>query len=900
MQPSPRPDNENQRLRTLCGLQSPRIKSLLHWLLLPSLLLPTVSLSEAPVLRVGVYHNPPKIMQTEGELSGIFGDVLREVAQREDWQVEVVPCVWHDCLQRLQAGELDLLPDTALSQSRDRALQFHATPVLRSWSQLYSGRAHNITSLLDLQGLRLAVVQESVQQDYLQSLLDSFALSVDWVPVSSFEAGFEAVRSGQADVVAANNFYGDLRARELGLHVTPVIFQPAALYFAGSPGLDSTLLATLDTYLQQWQENPDSPWHLAMQRWGLFAVAPRTPVQVYWALGIAATGVVLALLLAFIQRRRHRQTQVRLNLSELRLETILNGVDACIFIKDEAGRYQYVNHRFAELFGRPAAALLGSSDADLFDRETAERLRMSDRRVFERGEKVSEQEVNVLQDGTRKTFLTVKLPLYDAEGRCYGLSGIATDLTEHLRIQEALSRAQYYDPVTGLANRSKLLEDLDHALAGYAKTGFEGALLAVDLRQFSLVNDSQGHAAGDEVLRLAASRIERCLADTDLAARLGADDFVILLEDLSADREAAIMEARRRASRLLSSLSEPYRLQDSVQSVGANIGVTMFSDVGGEVEAVLRNADLALAEARSHGSGEVRFFDPLMQERVTQRLVLESALRRAIDGNELEIHLQPQVQQDYRVVGMEVLLRWHHEELGAVSPGEFIPLAESTGLIVPLGQQVLERSCELLQSWRDHPLLSTLILAVNISPRQFNQADFLQRVQHCLTRYQVPPGRLMLEVTEGLLIQDVEHVAQRMQRLSELGVRFSLDDFGTGYASLAYLKRLHLSQLKIDQSFVRDLLTDRNDEIIVASTLQMGRSLGLEVIAEGVETIEQLQALESLGCQSFQGYCLGRPASVADWEVRLEASLTLVPAQPAETGTLAGAPGTSRTSLGSK
>lgn len=887
MRPPSLPDNKSRLLRVARGLL-PRGGALMRpggkavvvagLCLLGLLVLVAPSRSDAPVLRIGVYHNPPKVLEAGGEVSGIFGDVINAIAQREGWRVKSVPCVWHKCLQQLEEGELDLLPDTALSQSRERKLQFHQVPVLRSWSQLYSNRSYDITSLLDLKGLRIAVVRDSVQQQYLGDLLDSFALRVDWLPVSSFENGFEAVQSGRADVVAANNFYGDLQARELKLHVTPVVFQPAALYVAARPGLDPGLLSVFDDYLREWQGEPGSPWYQAMERWGVFAAEPRIPASLYWLVGLAVTAGILALLVAFLQRRRHKRILSRLDLSELRLETILDGVDACIFIKDRSGRYQYVNHRFAELFGRPESALLGKTDSDLFDDETTDRLREGDLRVFEGGEKVSAQEDNVLRDGTRKTFLTVKLPLYDADGECYALSGIATDLTEHLRIQEALSRAQYYDPVTGLANRSKLLEALDHAIAGYARTGFEGALLALDLREFSLVNDSQGHAAGDEVLRLAASRIERCLSQTDLAARLGADDFVILLEDLSADREAAIMDARRRASILMQSLSEPYRLASSVQSVGANIGVTMFSDLNGGLETVLRNADLALAEARSRGAGNVSFFDPQMQERVDYRLRLESALRQAIENETLEIHLQPQVQEDYRVTALEVLLRWEHEELGRVSPAEFIPLAEATGLIVPLGQQVLERACELLRSWRDHPLLGTLSLAVNISPRQFNQADFVSRVQRCLEAHAVAPGSLLLEVTEGLLIQDIEHVARRMRHLNELGVRFSLDDFGTGYASLAYVKRLHFSQLKIDQSFVRDLLTDRNDEVIVASTLQMGRSLGLDVIAEGVESVEQLKALEALGCQNFQGYCLGHPAAVAEWEARLGNSLELDPA----------------------
>ena len=241
-------------------------------------------------LRIGVYHNPPKVLEAGDGLSGIFGDVINAVAQREGWQLEPVSCVWHECLEQLAEGELDLLPDTALSQSRERDLQFHEVPVLRSWSQLYSDRRYDITSLLDLEGLRIAVVRDSVQQQYLSQLMDSFALRVDWLPVSSFESGFDAVQSGRADVVAANNFYGDLRARELKLHVTPVIFQPAALYVAARPGLDPRVLSTLDEYLRDWQGTPGSPWYQAMEHWGVFAEEFPLPTSLYWLAGLSSAG----------------------------------------------------------------------------------------------------------------------------------------------------------------------------------------------------------------------------------------------------------------------------------------------------------------------------------------------------------------------------------------------------------------------------------------------------------------------------------------------------------------------------------------------------------------------------------------------------------------------------------
>jgi EAL domain-containing protein (putative c-di-GMP-specific phosphodiesterase class I) len=291
---------------------------------------------------------------------------------------------------------------------------------------------------------------------------------------------------------------------------------------------------------------------------------------------------------------------------------------------------------------------------------------------------------------------------------------------------------------------------------------------------------------------------------------------------------------------------------------------------------LLRNSELALAGARQEGAMTVRFFDPDMQRDVDRRVKIEAAMRHALEHQQFELYFQPQLDVEQRVFGGEILLRWQHSELGAIAPSEFIPVAESSGLIIPLGDWVLEEACKVLKGWQADPLLADLTLAINISPRQFRHEDFVDVVESTLREYQLPPSLIELEVTEGMLITDVPDTVLRMERLAALGVRFSLDDFGTGYASLAYLKRLPLYQLKIDYSFVRDLLTDSNDRAIVAATLQLGLSLGLEVIAEGVETSGQLQQLEAMGCRKFQGFYLGKPQPVDHWAARLRQSRRLV------------------------
>ena len=831
------------------------------------------------IIRVGVYENPPKIMFENGQVSGIFGDILQQMAQREGWQIEPITCEWNACLAMLQSGELDLMPDVALNQQRDESFIFHQTPVLHSWSQLYGKRSLKVSSLIDLEGVRIAVLEDSIQQDYLADIATNFGLQVSFVTVNSFEQGFQAVLNNTADVVAANHLYGDRRARELNLEATPVMFQPSRLYFVSANPAFQPIIDTIENYMSTWRQDARSPFYQILQHWrAMPADAPAFPY-------LLIVGLVSVLLLVFAVvlwlRHRVKQRTLELTHSELKLNTILDSVEAYIFIKDKDLKYQYANKKVCDYLGTTTEAIIGQTDAAFFNQKTCEHLRENDLRVITNGERVADEENNVTADGSMRHFLSVKIPLRDAFGQVYALCGISTDITEHITIKESLNQLEYYDATTGLANRKLFLQNLEHALASSHRTGYEGALVSIDLTHFTIINDTLGHAAGDQVLQQVAARIRDSIDETDTAARLGSDDFVVILEDLSRDPEQAVMHARNWARELLVSLAEPYQLGDISHSTTACAGVTMFSDSDNSVAGLLKNADLAIAEAKAQGTETVRFFNPKMQESVNRRMLIESTLRRAVKNHELELYVQPQVNQHREVIAGELLLRWNDPDLGPVSPMEFIPVAESSGLIVPLGSWVIEQACAILQQWQSHENLRHIPLAVNISPRQFHHSHFVTHIEQCLTAMQISPGLLELEITEGLLIDNIDITVKRLAKLGELGVRFSLDDFGTGYASLAYLKKLPLYQLKIDQSFVCDMLTDANDAVITNTILGLGKNLNLSVIAEGVETVEQLERLQQLGCQKFQGYLFGRPQPIAYWQSRLEQSLTLHEDSPA-------------------
>ncbi len=840
-------------------------------LVLPGIILSTDSTHAQTSLRVGVYDNPPKVELTDnGSMGGILGELLLAIAERENWQITAVPCEWNACLQLLESGAIDIMPDVALTETREQQFNFHAVPALLSWSQIYTTRGRPISSLLGLDGMRVSVLADSVQSHYLAELADDFGLAVTLIEVNSFDDAFQAVADGRAEAAATNHFFGDLKAIELGLMSSPVLFEPSQLFYAAPSGQHNSALARIDEHLTLWQHDTGSVYFDILSRWLPDRTRTHIPGWLWWIAAALVSALLLAMLLNHLLGRKVAERTASLRNSEQRLATILNSVDAYIYIKDADLRYTYVNRRVIDLLGLPEDRIIGHTDEDFFDARTCAQLRLNDERVLSHGERFANEENNTVHSsGETVTVLSVKLPLTDEHGTVYALCGISTDITEHRRIQRELHQLAFFDPITGLANRRLLIDRLEHALASRNSTGFEGALLMLDIDNFKSINDSRGHSVGDEVLRQVATRLKQNLRSTDTVARLSADEFVVLMEDLNQNQEQAIMQARDYAALLNQLLSTSLRLQGDNYTPSVSIGIAMFSDAHDSVDDMLKDCDLALAAAKQRGRGAISFFNPQMQTDVNRRINLESSLREALHGNLLELHVQPQVDSQGTVFGVEGLLRWHDETLGDVPPSEFIPVAESSGLIHELGRFVLRQAASTLQRWSAIPNLQGLTLSINISPVQFRHSEFVNELELCLHHYQIDPGRLELEITEGLLIDNPDETANRMLYMKDQGVHFSLDDFGTGYASLGYLKSLPLQQLKIDQSFVRDILTDPNDEAIIRTILALGESLDLEVIAEGVENQEQAEWLNALGCRKFQGYFYGRPGPISEWERRL-------------------------------
>lgn len=560
--------------------------------------------------------------------------------------------------------------------------------------------------------------------------------------------------------------------------------------------------------------------------------------------------------------------------SETKYRKIFESLLDVYFEVDLEGRICELSPSVHRLSGFHRQQLLGDSVWNLYPRGAGRHQLMQ--RLLANGS-VSDHEIILFDcEGAKIPCSVTAILESDDSGRPVMIRGTVRDIRERKRAEERIEYQAHYDSLTDLPNRNLLLENLDNALKKSASTGLQGALLYIDLDRFKVINDSLGHPVGDALLQQVARRLESIGAETDTLARIGGDEFALLLPDIGRSAQAAVRRAQGVSERVRGALEKPFHLRSHELHVSPTIGISLFPVDDDTPESVLSHADTAMYKAKEQGRNTTRFFLPGMQREADERLRLERDMRDALVRGQLLLNFQPQVDRQGRLVGAETLLRWVHPELGLIPPVQFIPLAEESGLILPIGEWVLAQSCERLAQWEKAGLLPDgACLSVNVSPWQFRQPDFAQLVERVLAQTGVDPRLLGLEVTEGVVIDSFDEVAAKMEYLGRLGIKLSLDDFGTGYSSLSYLKQLPLSVLKIDRSFVRDIGTDSSDAAIVETIIGMARTLEMEVIAEGVETQEQLTFLAERGCGTYQGYLFSKPVPEPDFLAWMQTNLLL-------------------------
>ncbi|MCX7742272.1 MAG: EAL domain-containing protein [Tepidimonas sp.] len=819
-------------------------------------------------LKVGFYDNPPKLTRgAQGQPSGSFVELLQAIAREEDWTLVFEECRWAECLQRLERGELDLMPDVALTSERQARMDFHVQPALLSWSQIYRSPAVNITSVLDLEGRRVAVLRDSVQATVLQGMLQGFGLRATLVPVESFADAFAVVAAGRADAAAANVHFGDYHMHAYGLRSTPVVFNPTRLYFAAPRGRHGDVLAAIDRHLLRWSADPNSPYHQILRRW---AMPPGLTVGwPAWASTAMATLGGMAILFAGLTmwlRRRVRQATEDLQRSERRYRELTESLTDVIWTLDpQTMRLTYVSPAVRRLRGmEPQEVMAQPLEAGL-PPQAAARVRAllaSRLAAFEAsGQTQSEPVVLELpqlrKDGSIVWTEVVSTLVRNPDDGHIEVRGVTRDISERRAAQERIERLARYDQLTRLPNRTYLQERLAALLSAARLQRQALAVLALDLDHFKTVNEAQGLSTGDALLIEVAQRLQALCGPHDVVARAASDEFVLVLVDVDGSTAA------QRAQALLEAVARPYQIQGVEIGLGATIGIALFPDDGDDADELLRRADAAMHQAKQTARNSLRFYTAELQHRSDRLLKLSSALAQAVARSELRLLYQPQISlQDGRIVGAEALLRWQHPEWGSIAPAEFIPVAESSGRIVEIGDWVLREALAAVRRWAEWP--GAPYVAVNVSVLQLRRPEFAQRLRELAERQGVAPGRLELEVTESVTAGEAEVARQTLRPLVEAGFPVAIDDFGTGYSSLAYLRRLGFARLKIDRAFVVDIGRDADAEAIICAIVQLAHTLGLTTIAEGVETVEQATFLAGVGCDLMQGWLFSAALEEAD------------------------------------
>jgi diguanylate cyclase (GGDEF)-like protein/PAS domain S-box-containing protein len=744
---------------------------------------------------------------------------------------------------------------------------------------------------LDAQALKLAAVQRMHSQRLARLAMQVVALPGDASRVSSELAA--SLEEGDADAVALERMLtlrneADRLPAAAADALTKWQLKRAALWLRGQ-----ALLAVLSgsglsaPVLAETARQVDSAADPALGTAQVLldaideAVNARYAQESQSALRRAAVATVGLLLLGVFAvepaARAIRRQQARLESQAQRLQTLaavarLTG--SAVWIVDARSQVTWVNDAFICLTGYDRHEINADQRArDSLLRLAGERSPSSDAVVGRdiKGEGRAQVEF-VAKDGTVR-WLDVDMKRWQPEGRGgFGYVSVAHDITERKKSEALIEHLALHDALTDLPNSRLLRDRLCQALLASARERTIAAVLVIDLDNFKEVNDTRGHGVGDQLLVEAAQRLRAGVRAHDTVARLGGDEFVVILDGLGSAGDAAQAQAVSHGERLRAALSRPYSLTDGSTLHGsASIGIRLLDPVTDTIDDVLKHADAAMYQAKREGRDAVRLFDPSVYDAMRVRVELEADLRNAVGTAQLDLHYQPQVNDAGVVVGAEALMRWRHPQRGAIAPGQFIPVAEESGLILALGQFVLERAARQLAAWKVSLLTEDLILAINVSARQFAQPDFVESVIRALRTHDAPPKRLEIELTEGLVLKNIGDAAAKMAALKSLGVRFAMDDFGTQHASLSYLAQLPLDTIKIDQSFVRTVDRDPRQAAVVRAIIEMARGLHLDVVAEGVETQEQRDLLAANGCRRYQGYFFGKPARPVEFEAILSA-----------------------------
>jgi len=698
-------------------------------------------------------------------------------------------------------------------------------------------------------------------RDSLKSLCQKFEVNCELVEINEYNDIYEELERGSIQAAASNNMVGEYFAKQYGLEKTPILYDPFKVLISSPKGTNQDILAAYDARMLSWRKNKSSVYYQLRDLWFGDVEKEFFAPWLWYALAALFVVALITTMLAVFFKKQVNRRMLELVNRQQQLDQIINLVPHMIYVSDENGRVIIANKTALNHFGY----------AELPDGEDLSFLSHSSRNfaLFEDDEFLVQpdalpihKEVNVVDSvDQEKVFMLSRMPLIGRANKSPAVLTVGVDITQSKEYEEQIEYLAKFDMLTGLANRVSMEEHITRALKYNKGTDKNGALLLIDLDDFKNINDAQGHAIGDSIIKEVAERLKGCVRAGDLVARIGGDEFVIHLAELTDDVNYTAIQAEQIARVVHSLLKKPYEVAGFSYHLTASLGVVIYPQHGDSQQLLLQRADTAVYKAKENGKNRIYVFEPEFEAQVIKKHAIENALREAVDKEQLRLEYQPVVDAERQVVGAEALVRWDRPGKGTISPGEFIEVAETSGLIAEIGDWVIDNVCKQVREWLDEGK-KDFFIAVNLSVNQIRDKNFYHKVEYLVQQYRIPHNYLEFEVTESILMYESTRSISILNQLKLLGIRLSIDDFGTGYSSFSYLLSLPLDKLKIDRMFIQEVPGDINSETIVRTILRMSLELGLEVVAEGVERQEQFEFLLQESCQYYQGYFFNKPLSV--------------------------------------
>ncbi|NVJ62291.1 MAG: EAL domain-containing protein [Gammaproteobacteria bacterium] len=818
------------------------------------------------VIRIGGSPMPPLVyLDTNDQVAGIIPQLVDQIAKESNWKVLWSVDSWAKQLERLESGEIDIMSGIGYSVERAIKFDFSEQSVLSVWGQLYTKPGYQVANFLEVDNKSIGILNNGISGLRFIELCKKFGVDCHIKNYDSFRDVFKAIHSGEVDAGVVNSHYGFVVENEFNVIRSDVMFNPFPVLFATKKDRNKHLLDKLDSTLGKWKNTEDSYYYIVTDSWLTQRKSSPIAKWLRYLLTIFIIATIITAIIVFILRGEVRRRTFELNRSEEQLKQIIDLVPHAIFASDQKGHIILANKETVKLFEKTLEELKHLTIEQLIEIHPYYSKLLNDERVRYHQKSELRQEISVCPINKEMKFYDVaKVPFVKKDDCEEGVVSVAVDITEQKLSQDKIAHMAKHDDLTGLPNRSFLMDRLEQSLLLAKRHKRFGAVMFIDMDLFKNINDTMGHSVGDELLKITAKRIDLHCRTSDTVSRFGGDEFVVLLNELGYEYDAAKQNAKSIAKKIQAEVIKEVEIGGNNISISISQGLVFFPFDATNTEQIIKRADLAMYHAKLLGRNKVVTFHPQMEQRINRQERLKTELKSSIKEQQLEVLYQPQYNiKTNQIEGAEALLRWYHPFEDFISPMEFIPLAEESDTILALGEFVLSESFSQLLNWQKS-FGQQFYITVNLSARQIASDLLIPFIDNLIKHADLSYHSLELEVTESLLMMDMERAVDVLSQLKKRGIKISLDDFGTGYSSLSYLKKLPLDKLKIDKSFVNDIPGDHDSEAIARTIISMASELGLEVVAEGIESEAQVEFFREQGCYLFQGFYFSQPCTVAE------------------------------------